>query len=739
MGVFRLVGMAKLKELRELLGKGRSAQRDVEAVLAADTQIQSAILQEVEDLLASQVNAALEKLPVERIKDATESSIKFEYLRRSGYLTVADVNKVRTGVIAAIPGISDEAAIEIKSIASTMAKAISDSLGLRISPELALAPEVRIVDELENLNTINTELRQEKEKLPGIRDHINTALREAAITQSRFRWWFAGKDKRELATKALDGLQMLAIDPVTSGALIAAQKVVARLPMQKRSQSELKNLFEKNSSTYYALLEDVQQKPMSGATTSHFSAELIKRIEDHPFDIGLIKASMRRYQIFGTKFALEQKRVIIGDEMGLGKTMQALGVIAQRTALGAKRVLIVCPASVIINWTREITDHTNLTPIKIHGESHEIAISDWVQHGGVALTTFDMLKRFGFEDQALSEFDIDTLIVDEAHFAKNLQTGRSREIHRWAQIAEHVVFLTGTPMENQVGEFRGLVGLLDRDLAQQLDLAVLASGPEPFKIAVAPVYLRRNGLEVLKELPELIEVLQDCDWDGVSKDFYTDAVRKGNFMAMRRAAFVPAEGLTPSKMERLLELVDEAFENNEKVIVFSFFRTVINSVMEHLGSKAIGPITGGVSPAKRQELIDSFTNSPTPKVLVGQIQAAGTGLNIQTASVVILCEPQIKPSLETQAIARAHRMGQVKTVQVHRLHIETSVDSSMRVMLKRKQDEFEEYARNSSLADGSKLAKDVNEHQLAKVILLEERRRLNIESDADLVIDEETK
>ena len=82
-------------------------------------------------------------------------------------------------------------------------------------------------------------------------------------------------------------------------------------------------------------------------------------------------------------------------------------------------------------------------------------------------------------------------------------------------------------------------------------------------------------------------------------------------------------------------------------------------------------------------------------------------------------------------------MGQVKTVQVHRLHIETSVDAGMRLMLKGKQDEFESYARDSALADGSKLAKDVNEHQLAKVILLEERRRLNIDSDADLSLDED--
>jgi SNF2 family DNA or RNA helicase len=196
-------------------------------------------------------------------------------------------------------------------------------------------------------------------------------------------------------------------------------------------------------------------------------------------------------------------------------------------------------------------------------------------------------------------------------------------------------------------------------------------------------------------------------------------------MAMRRAAMLPLiSGQIPNKMERLLELVDEAFENNQKVIIFSYFREILDYIHQSLGDKAIGPITGSVPSISRQQMVDAFTDSQTPMALVGQIQAAGTGLNIQAASVVILCEPQIKPSLEVQAIARAHRMGQVNNVRVHRLLVPDSVDDQMVLMLARKQAEFDDYARISHLADTVDSARDVDEAAIETEIIENERKRL---------------
>jgi SNF2 family DNA or RNA helicase len=251
------------------------------------------------------------------------------------------------------------------------------------------------------------------------------------------------------------------------------------------------------------------------------------------------------------------------------------------------------------------------------------------------------------------------------------------------------------------------------------------------------MYLRRNSIEVLTELPELIQVEEYCNWDGADYDYYMESVTKGNFMGMRKAGMKPArDGVLPNKLERLIELTTEAFESGQKVIVFSYFRDVLNLVSEALGERALGPITGSVSSTQRQDLVDKFSSSSEPLALVGQIQAAGTGLNIQAASVIILCEPQIKPSLEVQAIARAHRMGQVKSVQVHRLLIPEGIDDLMQAMLAKKQNEFDVYARESDLANESSNAKDKSEEALAKVFVLEERKRLSIKTSDAIDLDD---
>jgi SNF2 family DNA or RNA helicase len=423
--------------------------------------------------------------------------------------------------------------------------------------------------------------------------------------------------------------------------------------------------------------------------------------------------------------------------MGLGKTLQAISVLAHQKANSATRFLVVCPASVVTNWIREVTSRSDLSIIKIHGEDHKQALQSWIKSSGIGITTFDTLKSFEITDEQIARLKVDTVIVDEAHFIKNVATGRTRTIQRWLGRCPNVIFLTGTPMENRVDEFIALAKLLDPKMGNDLSRVALAAGAESFRKTVAPIYLRRNTDEVLKELPELIEVTEFCTWDGVDKQNYLNAVGVGNFMAMRRAAFFPIGEQVPSKLERLIELVDEAIEGGQKVIVFSYFRTVIEQVMFALGNKAVGPITGSVSSAMRQSIVDQFQANTNAHVLVGQIQAAGTGLNIQAASVVILCEPQIKPSLEVQAIARAHRMGQVRKVQVHRLILPDSVDEKMLAMLAGKQDEFEQYARESDLANSATGAKELTDESIAKAIVSEERKRLGIDGDSEKIILEE--
>ncbi len=225
---------------------------------------------------------------------------------------------------------------------------------------------------------------------------------------------------------------------------------------------------------------------------------------------------------------------------------------------------------------------------------------------------------------------------------------------------------------------------------------------------MAPVYLRRNQEDVLTELPEKIEV---DDWVLLTPQDeaqYREAVRSGNLMAMRQAAF---HANAPAKLERIREIVDEAREDGRKVIVFSYFLRVLARIGHAIGPNAAGPICGSVPPRERQRLVDEFSAARGHAVLLSQIEAGGVGLNVQAASVVVLAEPQWKPSTEDQAIARAHRMGQIRTVQVHRLLAKGSVDERMREVQERKRLLFDEYARKSDAKEMDGRAIDTKEHR----------------------------
>jgi SNF2 family DNA or RNA helicase len=173
-------------------------------------------------------------------------------------------------------------------------------------------------------------------------------------------------------------------------------------------------------------------------------------------------------------------------------------------------------------------------------------------------------------------------------------------------------------------------------------------------------------------------------------------------MAMRQLSWNVSDLKSSTKAHRLLEICEDAKMNTRKIVVFSYFRDVIDKVCMLLGEQCMDPITGSISSQKRQEIIDTFTKAAPGTVLVCQVIAGGVGLNIQAASVVVFCEPQIKPSIENQAISRAYRMGQTNKVVVHRLLIENSVDERIMDLLKMKQNIFDNFAHESVMAEENK-------------------------------------
>ena len=293
-------------------------------------------------------------------------------------------------------------------------------------------------------------------------------------------------------------------------------------------------------------------------------------------------------------------------------------------------------------------------------------------------------------------------------------------------LADHVWFLTGTPMENTVEEFRELIRYLQSDVAPRgVQPATLTS--VAFRRSVAGVYLRRNAEDVLAELPPREEIAEWVRFTGPDAARYRRAVAEGNLMAMRAAGLADSDPARCAKTERLVELVREASANGRKTVVYSYFRSSLETARTALieaGVRLYGPITGDLAPARRQQLVDAYTAEPGPAVLLGQIQAGGVGLNIQAASVVLLCEPQLTPAAEEQAIARAHRMGQVRTVQVHRLLAVDSVDERILDLLSGKRDDFDAYARRSALAEATGAAVDLTVPEVTELLVGAEQRRL---------------
>lgn len=261
-----------------------------------------------------------------------------------------------------------------------------------------------------------------------------------------------------------------------------------------------------------------------------------------------------------------------------------------------------------------------------------------------------------------------------------------------------------------------------------------------FRSAVAPVYLRRNQSDVLEELPPRVDMQEWVELTVRDREAYRDAVTVGNFMAMRRAAYAPGSTAHSAKLGRLVEIVEEAAANGRKVAVFSYFRDVLDTIGAVLGSAAIGPLTGSTPLDHRQNMIKGIERSPRAGGPGEPDPGRGVGLNIQAVSAVILTEPQWKPTIEDQAVARCHRMGQVRSVDVHRLLADDTVDERMLDILTAKTVLFGEYFRRSELKGHSPDTVDISDLKATgevggqveaeRRIIEMERKRLRLESES---------
>ncbi|MQY02545.1 DEAD/DEAH box helicase [Actinomadura macrotermitis] len=699
-----------LREAHGLLDAARTLQAD-------DRRARAQVHRALEPLRDEVARARLAEIPLSRLKDVTGGRLRLGPLEAAGFGTALDVLDATPYRLQLLPGVGPQTAQQLHAAARQLHEAAQRTAGVRVDVDRRDAASSALVTALHRVVNAGPDLPRARKTAAQVDERLSPLLADARPARSWWRRLVATRAQRDRAQAALAELAA-ALGELREAPLLLGQASVDLLRPEPAADVAWLD-YELRAAEYQTQLAEIAAvDPDREAAEGFLPNELAEQVKAQPLDDAHLRVSLRGYQAFGARFALARRRVIIGDEMGLGKTVQALAALAHLRAEGATHFLVVCPASVLINWVREIEAHSALPAHPAHGSGRAGALRAWARDGGIAVTTLDSLHSLAPPDGV----EVAMLVVDEAHYVKNPETRRSAAVAAWCGRVERVLFLTGTPMENRVAEFRNLVAHLRPELLPEIRQSDAALGPRAFRTAVAPVYLRRNQRDVLVELPDVVHVDEWEEFSAADARAYRRAVEAGNFMAMRRAAY--ADPQRSAKLRRVVELVGEASENDLKVVVFSYFRDVLAAVQDALGRGVHGPISGDVPAEKRQRTVDDFAAEPGHAVLLGQIQAGGVGLNLQAASVVILCEPQVKPSMEAQAVGRAHRMGQVRSVQVHRILTPGSVDQRMLEILRAKAGLFDQYARRSDLAEATADAVDVSEPSLALRIVQDEQERL---------------
>ncbi len=675
----------KLSEEHEKLKNSLLSGMEFDGTLRKD------IRKAVNDAIGKAVLSLLESVPVDEL-NRDKRGFRIKALIGNGYSTVADIMNASKYSLEMINGISADGAYAIKRAAAKIAAQARTGAKLRISTDNK-TPEATAVITAVHKYILGHSAAETCRKLLALNgSQIELAIGELSPGMGSIKWFFASYQAKEKAESAYKFLSESFSGSYGSEARAAIYAIDSA---KFSSSSDAWNSFSDNPIPFFNILEDLcpgvlgTDDPVYG-----LPEDLAKDVADECLYPDGLRCTLRRYQEWGVKYILHQEKVLLGDEMGLGKTVQAIASMVSLKNTGATHFIVVCPASVLTNWCREIKKMSSLPVTEVHGSSRCRAIHFWKDNGGVAVTTYETTAYFSFED----DFTFDMLVVDEAHYIKNPEAQRSINVKKLCTKTKRILFMTGTALENKVDEMISLISVLQPDVAYSASrFASISSAPQ-FRNAVAPVYYRRRREDVLTELPELIESEEWCSLLPAEKAVYESTLYSGNYAAVRRVSW-NAEDISKScKAIRLKEIVEDAAEDERKIIVFSFFLDTIQRVKELFGDRCVQPINGSVSPSHRQEIIDEFEKSPAGTILPAQIQSGGTGLNIQSASVVIICEPQFKPSIENQAISRAYRMGQTRNVLVYRLLCENTVEEHLVDILKSKQAAFDAFADESAAA-----------------------------------------
>ena len=390
------------------------------------------------------------------------------------------------------------------------------------------------------------------------------------------------------------------------------------------------------------------------------------------------------------KVAIEKlvgsKKFILADDMGLGKTTAA---IIASLETNVKKILIICPASLKINWEREIRNYSDRSVYICEGKNFS------TEHD-IVIINYDIVKNFydlkDKENSPITKGNFDLIIMDEAHYVANPQSLRTKLINSFVKSSEYLWLLTGTPMTNRPINYYNLLNLIESPVAQNWMAYVIrycqgyqfkagnrkvwnvngASNLEELRDRTSRQVLRRLKEDVL-DLPEKIITpiylrLKSKKYEELMGEYYewynknpneskSLTVQFNKLMKVRQAI---AEGKVPNT----IELIENVLEQGKKVIVFTNFTDTLQQIHTHFGKKSVY-LDGTCSKAQRQYAVDQFQENEKISVFVGNIQAAGVGITLTTGEAVIFNDLSFVPAHHQQAEDRAYRYGQKNCVSVY--------------------------------------------------------------------------
>jgi SWI/SNF-related matrix-associated actin-dependent regulator 1 of chromatin subfamily A len=418
------------------------------------------------------------------------------------------------------------------------------------------------------------------------------------------------------------------------------------------------------------------------------------------------------YQSVGVDFLAARQRAVLADEMGLGKTIQA---IAAADRVGAKRLIIVCPAVVRRQWARELQKFQTIPrTIKIIPDSKSLGDLD----ADVIIVSYDLAARKALLKKLLP-FKPDVLILDEAHFLRNKESKRTISIlgyactgkNALAGTAGRVWFLSGTLSPNSALDlypFMRFCGAFTADYVHfQKKFTVGYNGEHGYVVTrnkdvtdlrrrLQRIQLRRTRLQVLKDLPPLrvSDVVIEAAESPMADEFVlhdlpeidaalTNEVeyyfQTGKFLHPENASSLRRR-VGMMKVLPICQLIEQELQQNPsmKTIVFGLHSIALKFVRAYLAPKyGAKLIFGGTNERRRQMYIDEFQTAPSCRVLVGQLLALGTGVNLTAAQSVWIFEPSWLPDDNDQAIARAWRRGQQNPVMVRFASLAGTIDETV--------------------------------------------------------------